>query len=275
MEDLTKFKATIEEREEYESHIEQGNIVYAGVDYQAILQECEKEADFILWDGGNNDASFFEPKLNIVVADALRPGHEMMFYPGETNARMADLLLINKVNSAKEKQIKAIENNLRSMNPKAPIVRCNSILTAEVPGKDAKQAAAMIKGKKVLVIEDGPTMTHGGMSQGAAFYLAKQEGASAIIDPRPYAKGSLKEVFAKFPQLQQVIPAMGYSPEQIHDLAETIAEASKHADLVLVGTPVNLASLFDIAKPVVRVRYNLEPIDPKPIEDAIKKLFTA
>jgi len=272
-EDLVKYQCTIEEREEYEAHIEAGNLLYAGVDYEAILREAEQEADVIVWDGGNNDAPFFKPDLHIVVADALRPGHERLYFPGETNARIADLLLINKVNAATEDAIKAVEGNLRTVNPKAPILRCKSTLTAKMPDLSHEEARGFIQGKRVLVVEDGPTMTHGGMSFGAAFQLARQEKAADIISPASFAKGSIKDMYSTYPHLKNVLPAMGYSSKQVGELHETIREACKHVDTVVIGTPIDITKLFPIPKPVVRVRYELEPCDAKPLEDAIKKVF--
>jgi len=238
---------TIEEREEYERHISKGTVVYAGVDYQAILDQAEREADVIVWDGGNNDTSFFKPDLWITVADALRPGHETSYYPGETNFRAADLILINKANSAAEEDIIFIEANAARLNPEASVVVAGSQVRAEDP--------EIIKHKRVLVIEDGPTITHGEMAYGAGEVAARMHEASEIIDPRPYAVGSLREVFSKFRHIGRVLPAMGYYPEQIKELEETINKAV--CDSVVIASPIDLRRLIKIDKPSTYVLYDL------------------
>jgi len=263
-EDLNRHKCTIEEREEYEIYVEKGFVIYSGVDYGVILKEAEKEADVIVWDGGNNEISFYVPDLQIVMADPLRPGHEITYHPGEVNARIADVVIINKVNSAERKNVDIVRKNIREINPRAIIIEANSVVTAENPEK--------VKGKKVLVVEDGPTLTHGGTSYGAGTIAAKQLGCE-IIDPRPYAVGSIKETYKNFPNLGKVLPAMGYSDEQMKELEDTINKAK--CDAVLVGTPFDLARLLKINKPSVRVRYRIEEIG-KPdlreiIEDFLKK----
>ena len=245
--DLDKHKCTIEEREEYEPYIDEGMVVYAGVDYEAILREAEKEADIILWDGGNNDFSFYKPDLYITVADPLRPGHELLYYPGETNVRMSDVIVINKEDSAKREDIDLVVKNIKLVNPNAKIIHANSTLAVE----------GDIKGKKVLVVEDGPTTTHGGMGYGAGFVAAKAAG-SIIVDPKPSAVGSLKETFAKFTHLQNILPAMGYFGQQLKDLEASINNSS--ADIVLAGTPIDLRRVVKVNKPIVRVRYELAEI---------------
>ncbi len=245
--DLDEANLTIEEREEYERHISKGTVVYAGVDYQAILDRAEEEADVIVWDGGNNDTPFFKPDLWITVADALRPGHEMLYYPGETNFRAADLIVINKANSAAEEDIISIEANAARLNPKASVVVAGSEVRAEDP--------EIIRNKRVLVIEDGPTITHGEMAYGAGEVAARMNEASEIIDPRPYAVGSLKELFSKFRHIGRVLPAMGYYPEQIKELEETINRAD--CDSVVIASPIDLRRLININKPSTYVLYDL------------------
>lgn len=263
-EDLEKHKCTIEEREEYEAYVEKGFVIYTGVDYGKILREAEKEADVIVWDGGNNEISFYVPDLQIVVADPLRPGHEITYHPGEVNVRIADVVIINKVNSAKREDIETVRKNIKKINSKAIIIESNSVVTVEEPEK--------VEGKEVLVVEDGPTLTHGGTSYGAGTIAAKQLGCE-IIDPRPFAVGSIKETYEDFPNLGKILPAMGYSDEQMKELEETINKAE--VDAVLVGTPFDLARLLKINKPSSRVRYRIEEIG-KPdlkeiIEDFVKK----
>ncbi|MBN2043356.1 MAG: GTPase [Candidatus Aenigmarchaeota archaeon] len=246
-EDLEKHNCTIEEREEYEPYIEEGLVVYAGVDYGAILEEAEKEADVIVWDGGNNEVPFYVPDVHIVVADPLRAGHELLYHPGEVNARMADYIIINKENSAKKEDIEKVEKNIRSINPSARIIHADSKITMEDPGK--------VKGKKVLIVEDGPTLTHGEMAFGAGFVAAKSLGCR-IIDPRPFLTGSLKEVFRKFPNLGKVLPAMGYNRKQLEELEQTIKKSD--CDAVIAGTPIDLSRVIKPGKPVERVKYELE-----------------
>jgi predicted GTPase len=247
-EDLAAQQCTIEEREEYEPHIAAGNVIFAGVDYEKILQEAEKEADVILWDGGNNDMPFYRPNLLIVVADPHRPGHELKYYPGETNARMADVVVINKVGTAKPEDVKTVEQNIRCINPEARIIRADSPVTVDRP--------EMIKGKKVLVVEDGPTLTHGEMKIGAGHVAATQWGASQIVDPRPYAVGTIKMTFEQYTHVTEVLPAMGYGGRQMAELQDTINAAD--CDLVLIGTPIDLGALLKINKPTMRVGYELE-----------------
>ncbi len=260
--DLDKFETTIEEREEYEGHITNGFVVYAGVDYEKILRKAEKEADIIVWDGGNNDFSFIKPDLLIVVADARRAGHEIRYHPGESNVRMADVIIINKVNSAKPEDVKIIEKNIAELNPKAKIVHANLTIEPEEP--------EMIKDKRILAIEDGPTLTHGEMSTGAAYIAAVKYGAKEIIDPRKFAVGSIVDVFKKFKQLTSVLPAMGYGKEQMKELEDTINKSD--CDLVLIGTPIDLKRLLEINKPAMRVRYELEEVGKPDLEDVLKSI---
>ncbi|OGH13163.1 MAG: GTPase [Candidatus Levybacteria bacterium RIFCSPHIGHO2_01_FULL_38_26] len=261
--DLNKNKCTIEEREEYEPHIDLGAIVYAGVDYEKILRRAEKEADTIVWDGGNNDFSFYRPDLHIVIADALRPGHELRYHPGEASLRMADIVIINKVNDASFTAVDQIRENIRKVNYDAVIIEANSHITAE--------KKEQIRGKRVLVIEDGPTLTHGGMTYGAGFVAAKIYHAKEIVSPLSYAVGSIKDVFERYPHTRDVLPAMGYSSEQIKELEKTIN--SMPIDLVVIGTPVNLQKVLKIKKPSVRVHYELEEITKPNLEEEIKSFL--
>jgi predicted GTPase len=263
LDDLVKYKCTIEEREEYELHIEEGNLLFAGVDYEMILREAEKDADEVIWDGGNNDFSFFKPDLTICVADALREGHEEHFFPGEINMRMADLIMINKVNSLPgiAQAMRQVDHIRKLVRPDTPILLGNSVVTPEARDLkgdvlDAQTVDNMVRGKRVLVIDDGPTLTHGGMPFGAGFVLAKQMGAAEIVDPRPFAKGSLKGVFQKFQHLVECLPAMGYGEEQVKDLQETVKNVD--CDTVVAGTPINLESVIKFDKPCVRARYCLQ-----------------
>ncbi len=262
-EDLDRYNCTIEEREEYEPHIDRGNIVFAGVDYEAILREAEKEADIILWDGGNNDLPFYKPDLMIVVADPHRPGHELSYHPGESNLRLADVVVINKIDTAYPENIETVRNNIAKVNPKAEVVDAASPVFVE-NGEE-------IRGKKVLVIEDGPTLTHGGMSYGAGYVAAKKYGAGEFVDPKPYAVGTIKETFAKYPQAQYVLPAVGYSEQQLADLEATIN--STPAELVIVATPINLGRVLKLNKPYVRVRYELQEIGHPTLDDIIRRKF--
>ncbi len=262
-EDLDKYKCTIEEREEYEPHIDLGAIIYAGVDYEKILREAEKEADIIIWDGGNNDIPFYHADLQIVVADPLRPGHEVKYYPGETNFRMADVIVINKEDTAPIEAIEEIRKNARELNPKAILIDAASPTYVE--------GGESIKGKRVIVIEDGPTVTHGGMSYGAGYVTAMKWGAKEIISPYPYAVGSIKATYDKYKQTRNVLPAMGYSPNQIKELEETINKIP--ADLVIIGTPIDLRKVVKINKPAVRITYELEEIGKPDLEDIIKERF--
>ncbi len=262
-EDLDKHNCTIEEREEYEPHIDRGNVVYAGVDYEKILRQAEQEADVILWDGGNNDFPFFKPDLHIVVADPHRPGHEVTYHPGETNLRMADVIVINKIETAYPEDIQVVRENIRSANPRASVVDAASPIFVE--------DYEAIKGKKVLVIEDGPTLTHGEMSYGAGYVAAEKFGAAEIVDPRPYAVGSIKDTYEKYTQLEVILPAMGYSKKQLQELETTINAVP--ADLVIVATPINLGKILKINKPYVRVKYELQEIGKPDLEEIIKKFF--
>jgi len=258
--DLDKYNSTIEEREEYEPHLENGVVVYAGVDYEKILKQAEREADVILWDGGNNDFPFIKPDLHIVVADARRPGHELTYYPGETNLRMADVVIVNKVDTAKPEDIETVVRNVKFANPKATIIKAAMPLFVDRP--------ELIKGKRVLAIEDGPTLTHGGLSSGAASIAAKNYG-SYVINPRNYAVGSIKKVFEDYPHLGAVLPAMGYSKKQIEELEQTINQSD--CDSILIGTPVDLRHLLNINKPAARVKYELQEIGRPNLDDILEK----
>ena len=258
MEDCVKNECTIEEREEYEAYICCGTVVYSGVDYEKILKAAEDEADIIIWDGGNNDIPFYKPDLHIVIADPHRAGHELTYYPGEVNVRLADVIIVNKVDSARKEDVELVIRNVRSINEKAKILKANSVITSEKP--------EWIKGKRVLVVEDGPTLTHGGMAFGAGVIAAKKYGAKELVDPRPNAVGSILEVYEKFPHLGAVLPAMGYSEGQIEELEMTINAAD--CDVVIAGTPIDLGKLLKLNKPVVRVRYRIEEVDEK-LEDVI------
>ena len=250
-EDLDAADATIEEREEYEPHLAEGNIVFAGIDYGAILARAEQEADVVVWDGGNNDTPFIRPSLHLVVVDPHRPGHELRYHPGETNLRMADACVVNKIDTAPKEGVEAVLESIRSVNPDAAIVRAASPFEVE-------QDTHEIAGKRVLAIEDGPTLTHGEMSYGAAVLAAKEGGASELVDPRPFAVGSIKDTFAKYPHVTQLLPAMGYGRKQMEELRETIARSD--ADLVLIGTPIDLRRVIELDKPALRVTYRLQEI---------------
>jgi predicted GTPase len=257
--DLDRYECTLEEREEYESYVEAGAVVFAGVDYRAILAEAEREADILLWDGGNNDLPFVEPKLWVTVVDPLRPGHAFRYHPGEANVRAADVLVVNKSNSAAPEVVASEVEALREANPRAEIVRAAS----EVFVDDA----AAVRGQRVLVVDDGPTLTHGGMPYGAARVAAESFGAAEIVDPRPFAVGSLAQTFAAFPQLERALPAMGYSREQLADLEETIRRVP--CDLVLVGTPIDLARVIRVPQRTVRVRYELADAGSPTLGDVV------
>jgi predicted GTPase len=250
-EDLDAADVTIEEREEYEPHLAEGNIVFAGVDYAAILERAEQEADVIVWDGGNNDTPFIHPDLHIVVVDPHRAGHELRYHPGEQNLRMADVCVVNKVDTAPPEGVEAVIESIRDANPKAKIVRAASPFVVE-------QDTHQISGKRVLAIEDGPTLTHGEMSYGAAVLAAKQGGAAELVDPRPFAVGSIKETFARYPHLTELLPAMGYGRKQMEELRETIERSD--ADLVLIGTPIDLRRVIELDKPALRVTYRLQEL---------------
>jgi predicted GTPase len=262
IEDLTKHKCTIEEMEEYEPHIAMGSIIYAGVDYEAILHEAEKEADVIIWDGGNNDMSFYKPDLLIVVVDPLRPGHEIGYYPGEVNLRTADVVVVNKIDSAYPEDIEEVLDNIREYNPTAQIILAASSIIVDEP--------KLIKGKSVLVVEDGPTLTHGEMDQGAGMVAARRYGAADYVDPRPYTVGKLTETFEKYPEIGILLPAMGYGEEQMKDLETTINNTV--CDSVVIGTPINLARFIKIDKPYTRVNYELTEISAPKIGEILRDM---
>jgi predicted GTPase len=251
MDDLDRQSCTIEEREEFEPLIHSGTVVYAGVDYEEILRRAEAEADIIVWDGGNNDLPFLVPDIEAVVLDPHRPGHELQYYPGETNLRRADIAIINKVDSADTKKIRRVEENIRWVNSETVIVHTASRISLDPP--------AEIKGRKVLVVEDGPTLTHGGMSYGAGFLAAIKFGAAEIADPRPFAAGSIRETFEKYPHLKNLLPAMGYAPRQMQELKETIEKTP--CDLVLIATPIDLRGLLNLKRDSVSVKYEIEETD--------------
>ncbi|MCD6502043.1 GTPase, partial [bacterium] len=263
IEDLKKHECTIEEMEEYEPHIVRGNIVYAGVDYGEILRRAEEEADFILWDGGNNDIPFYKPDLWITVADPHRAGDEMTYYPSEINFRLADMIIINKVDTADLDGVLEVRESAIENNPHAITVEAASPITVEDP--------SMIEGKRVLVVEDGPTVTHGGMKYGAGVMAALRFGAAEIIDPRPFAVGEIKKTFEKYPETGELLPAMGYSPQQVRDLEMTINASD--AEVVIIGTPIDLRRIIKIDKPSLRVNYDLQIIGRPNLEDVIKKMF--
>ncbi len=261
--DLDKHECTIEEREEYEPHLDNGVIVYAGVDYEKILRQAEQEVDIILWDGGNNDFSFYVSDLQIVVADPHRPGHELTYFPGEVNVRMADVFVINKVDTANAENVIKVRENLRKVNPNALVIEGASPLFVDDP--------AAIKGKRVLVIEDGPTLTHGEMAYGAGWVAARRFGAAEIVDPRPYAVGSIKATYEKYPSTGKILPAMGYGEQQTRELEATIRKAD--VDLVIIATPIDLQRVVKIDKPTQRVRYELQEIGQPTLEDVLKAKF--
>lgn len=263
MEDLDRHDCTIEEREEYEPHIERGTVVYAGVDYGAILGEAEREADVILWDGGNNDLPFFAPDLEIVVADPHRAGHETRYHPGETNLRRADVVVVNKVSNAPPEGLREVRENIGRLNPSAIVVEADSPVSVNEP--------AAVRGRRVLVIEDGPTLTHGDMTYGAGVVAAREHGAAEIVDPRPHAVGSIAETFRKYPRTGAVLPAMGYGAEQIRDLEATIRATD--CDLVVIGTPIDLRRLIRFDRPAVRVTYDLAERGKPDLTDALAPLW--
>jgi len=263
LEDLETHECTIEEREEYEPHIDNGVIVYAGVDYEAILRQAEAEVDIVLWDGGNNDLSFYQSDFNIVVADPHRPGHEISYHPGEAVARTADVFVINKVDTADPDAIITVRDNLTAINPDAIFIEAASPLFVDDP--------AAIRGKRVLVVEDGPTLTHGEMAYGAGWVAARRFGAAEIVDPRPFAVGSIKATYKKYPTTGNVLPAMGYSDQQIMELEATINNAD--VDLVIVGTPIDLGRVLKINKPSQRVRYELQEIGQPTLVELLKEKF--
>ena len=261
--DLDKHECTIEEREEYEPHIDNGVIVYAGVDYEAILREAEKEVDIVLWDGGNNDFSFYKSDLAIVVADPHRPGHEKSYHPGETNVKLADVFVINKVDTADPAKVIDVRNTLHELNPNAVVIEGASPLFVDDP--------EAIRGKRVLVVEDGPTLTHGEMAYGAGWVAAKRFGAGEIVDPRPFAVGSIHDTYVKYPNTGAILPAMGYGDQMVKDLEETINNAD--VDLVVSATPIDLTRIIKVNKPMQRVRYELQEIGKPDLEDILKKKF--
>lgn len=250
-EDLDANDCTIEEREEYEPHLAEGNLVFAGIDYGAILERAEQEADVVVWDGGNNDTPFIHPDLHLVVVDPHRAGHELRYHPGETNLRMADACIVNKIDTAPEDGVEAVLRSIKAVNPQAAIVRAASPFEVE-------QDTHQIAGKRVLAIEDGPTLTHGEMRYGAAVLAAKKGGAAELVDPRPFAVGSIKETFAKYPHVTDLLPAMGYGRKQMEELRETIERSD--ADLVLIGTPIDLRRVIELDKPALRVTYRLQEL---------------
>ncbi|KAA3615754.1 MAG: GTPase [Calditrichaeota bacterium] len=261
--DLDKHECTIEEREEYEPHIDNGAVIFAGVDYEAILREAEKEADFILWDGGNNDTSFYQADLSIVLADPHRPGHEASYYPGAVNVRLADAIIINKADTANYSDVLAVRENLVKINPDAMVVEAASPIFVDDPDS--------IRGKKVLVVEDGPTLTHGEMAYGAGWIAAQRFGAKEIIDPRPFAVKSIADTYAKYPKTGKILPAMGYGGDMVKDLEETINASD--AELVVIGTPIDLSRVLKINKPTQRVRYELQEVGSPTVAELIKEKF--
>ncbi len=262
-EDLDRYRCTIEEREEYEPHIDRGVVVYAGVDYERILRQAEEEADIVVWDGGNNDLPFFRPDLHIVVADPHRPGHEVRYHPGEANLRAADVVVINKVDTADPGGVAQVRENILEVNPQAIVIEAASPIFVEDP--------RAIQGQRVLVIEDGPTLTHGEMAYGAGVTAARRFGAAELVDPRPYAVRSIAETFRKYPHIGPLLPAMGYGEEQIRDLEETINATP--CDLVLAATPVDIRRLLKVRYPVDRVRYELQVIGQPTLEEILARRF--
>jgi predicted GTPase len=262
--DLDRYDTTIEEREEYEPHLDAGRIVYAGVDYGAILEQAELEADVILWDGGNNDFPFYRPDLFVVVADPLRPGDETAYHPGETNVRMADVVIINKIDSAEAVALDAVRASVATLNPRASILTARSDLTLE---------GAAIDGKRVVVVEDGPTLTHGGMRYGAGIVAARRFGAARVVDPGPAAVGSIREVLERYPELEALVPAMGYGERQVRELEATLNAVD--ADLVLSATPIDLTRLVTLNKPITRVRYELAQVEGTPLSEIIEPIVVA
>ncbi|HEY4602018.1 MAG TPA: cyclic 2,3-diphosphoglycerate synthase [Cerasibacillus sp.] len=262
VDDLKKHECTIEEMEEYEPHVARGNIVYAGVDYASILEAAENDpdgCDVILWDGGNNDFSFYEPDLAITVLDPHRPGHELTYYPGEVSLRTADVAIINKVDSADEESIEIVENNIKRANPHSKIIKAESKITVDHPG--------LIKDKRVLVVEDGPTLTHGEMTIGAGTVAAERLGVQEFVDPRPYSVGTLTDTFEKYAHLGNVLPAMGYGKQQLEDLEQTINQTD--CDAVIIGTPIDLSRVININKPYTRVHYDLEEIGSPDLKEVL------
>ena len=262
-EDMDKEKCTIEEREEYEPHIDDGNVVYAGVDYEKILLAAEKEADVVLWDGGNNDLPFYKPDFNIVVADPHRPGNELSYYPGETNVRMADVVVINKVDSAPPEGVRQVRENVKQLNPAATIVEAASTIHVDDP--------SLIKGKSVLVVEDGPTVTHGQMRESVGAIAAHQYGARELVNPKPFAVGSIKRTYEKYPHIGFVLPAMGYGAKQVNELEQTIEKTP--CDSVVLGTPIDIRRIMKVDKPAARVRYEIREVTKPSLEELLNKFF--
>ncbi|MEE8369095.1 MAG: GTPase, partial [Thermoanaerobaculia bacterium] len=263
--DLDRYDCTIEEREEYEPHIDNGFVVYAGIDYEKILRQAESEADVILWDGGNNDTPFVFPNLYITLVDPHRPGHELSYYPGETNLRLADLLIVNKVGTAEPENVRRVLETCRTINPGARVIQCKSRIEVDQP--------ELIRGKRALVVEDGPTLTHGGMTYGAGWLAAKNAGAAEIIDPTPFAVGSIAETYKSYPNSKKILPAMGYGEAQIRDLEATINAAD--ADVVVGGTPIDLRRIISSNKPIANVTYELEETEPGIIEIMLRNVLKA
>jgi predicted GTPase len=260
-EDLDRYNCTIEEREEYEPHIDNGFVVYAGIDYERILRQAEAEAEVILWDGGNNDTPFYRPDLHITIVDPHRPGHETTYYPGETNLLLADLVIVNKVQTAEPENVDKVVSSVAAVNPRAEIVQCRSVITLDNP--------ELVRGKRALVVEDGPTLTHGGMSYGAGWYAATTAGAAEIVDPVPHARGSIRETYESYPNARRILPAMGYGQAQMRELEETIRAIP--ADVVVEGTPIDLRRVLDVDKPIANVRYELEELEPGSLERAVRR----
>ncbi|HDP97500.1 MAG TPA: GTPase [Euryarchaeota archaeon] len=263
MEDLDSHECTIEEREEYEPHIENGIIVYAGVDYEKILRQAEKEADIIVWDGGNNDTPFYRPDLHITMVDPHRPRHGMTYHPGETNLRLADVIIMNKMQTANREEILAARETISIVNPRAILIEATSPIKVE--------KSEMIRGKRVLVIEDGPSVTHGGLSFGAGLIAAEDNGAREIVDPRKFAVGSIRQAFSDYPHMKKVLPAMGYDREQIRELEETINASD--CDIVVSGTPIDLNRVLKANKPIIRIRYELEEIGHPDLEEVLLRFI--
>ena len=260
--DLDNYQCTIEEREEYEPHLDKGIVVYAGVDYEAILRQAETEADLVLWDGGNNDFPFYVPDMHIVIVDPHRPGHEMTYHPGEANLRMADVVVINKIDTADYDNIRTVRQNVQRINPEAVIVEAASPIYVEQPDD--------IRDKRVLVVEDGPTLTHGEMAYGAGVLAARRFGAAELVDPRPYATGSIRETYRRYGHMGALLPAMGYGAAQVAELEQTIRDTP--CDLVLAATPIDLRRVLQVDKPLQRVRYEIQAIGRPNLEDALALL---
>ena len=259
--DLIAADCTIEEREEYEPHLAQGSIVFAGIDYEEILNRAQEEVDVVVWDGGNNDLPFYAPDVHITVADPLRVGHETTYHPGETNLRMADVVVINKIDSARIEDVESLRGTIEAVNPGAQIVEARSPITLE--------NEEMVRGKKVLVVEDGPTLTHGEMTYGAGVVAAKRAGAAALVDAKPWATGTIKDVYRRYPHIGTLLPAMGYSDQQRRDLSDTINASD--ADVVVIATPIDLRKVCDIQKPAIRTTYELEDVSSPSLSDILRQ----